>query len=231
MQRRGPTSPVTSIDTPERTAPKRDLNAFLVAMSVALHRYSMYPSDHPSIGPGIEEVFRRASELLASRSTIAFGVARRQLIIDGVATDPTQPVLRRLAEGLHAHHFGAVSLDRGVQADEIGQALLFLSTGAQRGEQLGLSHSGRIPAWPHVKLHPLTFDGLALIGDAELSTDGSGGAGDTLGAELWLGLARAALSGDEAAHGESIPSEPSEVARAITSRRGRAPGLPGSARR
>jgi hypothetical protein len=209
-----PSIAVTSIDTAEPTAPKRDLNAFLVAMSVALHRHSMYPSDHPSIGPGVEEVHRRASELLADRSSIAFGVARRQLIIDGVATDPNQPVLRRLAEGLHGHHFGAVSLHAGVQADEIGHALLLLSTEPQRSGQLGLAEGG-VPTWPHVKLHSLTFDGLALIGDAELTTDGSGGTGDTLGAELWLGLARAALSGDEAAQGDSVPSEPSEVARAI----------------
>lgn len=177
----------------------------------------MYPHDHPSIGPGIEEVFRRASELLAERATIAFGVARRQLIIDGVATDPKQPVLRRLAESLHAHHFGAVSLQAGLESDEIGEALLLLSKDPQGEGQLGLA-GGTTPTWPHVKLHPLTFDGLALVGDAEITSDGSGGSGgsgDTLGAELWLGLARAALSGDDAARGDSVPSEPSEVARAI----------------
>ena len=206
---------MTSIDTPDRTAPKRDLNAFLVAMSVALHRYSMYPSDHPSIDPGVEDVFRRANELLADRATIAFGVARRQLIIDGVATDSNQAVLRRLAEGLHAHHLGAVSLHSGIQVDEIADALLLLSAEPQREGQLGLTRDGQVPVWPHLKLHPLTFDGLSLIGDASLSSDGSDGTGDTLGTELWLGLARAALSGNEAARAESVPSEPSEVAEAI----------------
>ena len=44
---------------------------------------------------------------LEQRPTLAFGVARQQLIIDGVATDPGQPVLRRLAEELHRHHLGA----------------------------------------------------------------------------------------------------------------------------
>ena len=52
---------VTSIETPEPTDSKRDLNAFLVAMSVALHRHSMYPSDHPSIGPGVEDVLPDAT--------------------------------------------------------------------------------------------------------------------------------------------------------------------------
>lgn len=209
-----PSITVTSIDTAEPTTQKRDLDSFLVAMSVALHRHAMYPSDHPSIGPGVEDVHRRATELLADRSPIAFGVARRQLIIDGVATDPNHPVLRRLAEGLHGHHFGAVSLHAGVQADEIGQALLLLSTEPKNGGPLGLA-AGGVPTWPHVTLHRLTFDGLALIGDAEPTKDGSGGTGDTPGGALWLSLARTALSGDETAHRGSVPSEPSDVARAI----------------
>lgn len=205
---------MTSTDEPGRSAPKSDLNEFLVAMSVALHQHSIYPDDHPSVGPAVEAVVRRATELLARRSTIAFGVARRQLIIDGIATDPKQPVLRRLAERLHAHHYGAVSLTRGVQTEEIGSALRALSAEPHDTGQMGLTRAGRIPAWPHLTLHPLTFDGLALVGDAEISADGSGGPSDTLGAELWLGLARAALSVE---HGsaESVPSEPSEVARAI----------------
>ena len=183
-------------------------------MSVALHQHSIYPSDHPSIGPAVEGVFQRATELLSDRPTLAFGVARRQLIIDGVATDPKQPVLRRLAESLHAHHYGAVSLNRGVQTEEIGNALRALSAEPHGDGQMGLSRAGRVPVWPHLTLHPLTFDGLALVGDAEISADGSGGTGDMLGAELWLGLARAALSVDQGSV-ESVPSEPSEVARAI----------------
>ena len=176
----------------------------------------MYPIGHPTIGPGIEAVCRRASELLRDRSSVAFGVARRQLIIDGVATNPDQPLLRRLAECLHAHHFGAMSLQSGVQADEIGEALLALASDPQRDGPLGLTRDGRVHAWPHVKLHPLTFDGLALVGDAELSTDESGGKGDTGGAELWLGLARVAASVDAGEGGRGpVPSEPSEVARAI----------------
>ena len=51
----------TNVEKPGRATPSGDLNAFLVELSVALHRYSMYPSDHPSIGPSIEGVVRRAT--------------------------------------------------------------------------------------------------------------------------------------------------------------------------
>ena len=99
----------------ERVSVSRDVSEFLVELSIALHRHSMYPSGHPALVPAIESVTQRAEKLLQDRPSIAFGVARRQLIVDGVTTDPEQPVLRRLADGLHRHHIGAVSIMRGVE--------------------------------------------------------------------------------------------------------------------
>ena len=93
----------------ERATLSRDLNEFLIELSIALHRQSMYPTGHPALIPAVESVIRRAERLLEERPQIAFGVARRQLVIDGVTTDPDQPVLRRLADTLHRHHIGAVS--------------------------------------------------------------------------------------------------------------------------
>jgi hypothetical protein len=77
----------------------------------------MYPGGHPSLDAAVAGVTRCAARLLEERPVLVFGVARRQLVIQGVATDPDQPVLRRLAEGLH-RHLGAVSYSRGVRADE-----------------------------------------------------------------------------------------------------------------
>jgi hypothetical protein len=203
----------------ERVTLSRDLSEFLVELSIALHRHSMYPSGHPALIPAIESVIRRADKLLQDRPQIAFGVARRQLIIDGVTTDPDQPVLRRLADGLHRHHIGAVSILRGVETLELGEALHALSVEAERDGALGLKK--HLASWPHVKVHPLTFDGLALVGGAP----GSGGGADaehaSEGAELWIGLARAALASDGSESAE-VPSEPSVVAKAIDENTGRA---------
>jgi hypothetical protein len=132
------------------------------------------------------------------------------LIIDGVTTDPDQPVLRRLAEALHQHHIGAISLLRGVEEQELGQALLTLATEA---EHAGPAGKNAIPTWPHVKLHPLTFDGLTLAGEAPSSGRREQ---STLGGELWVGLARAALmSKDGKEVGADVSTEPSDVAKAI----------------
>jgi hypothetical protein len=201
----------------ERATLSRELSEFLIELSIALHRHSMYPTGHPAVIPAIESVIRRAEKLLEERSQIAFGVARRQLIIDGVTTDSDQPVLRRLADQLHRHHIGAVTIIRGMETQELGEALHALAVEADREGPLGLKPD--VARWPHVKLHPLTFDGLALVGDTPGSSAESEQASE--GAELWIGLARAALASDGAEYA-SIPSEPSAVAKAIERNAGRA---------
>src|SRR5436309_5074414 len=42
-------------------------------------------------------VTRRAEHLFEERATLALGVARQQLVIEGVATDPQNPLLSELA--------------------------------------------------------------------------------------------------------------------------------------
>jgi hypothetical protein len=201
----------------ERATLSRDLTDFLVELSIALHRHSMYPIGHPALVPAIESVTRRAEKLLEDRPSIAFGVARRQLIIDGITTDPGQPVLRRLADGLHRHHIGAVSIMRGVQVQELAESLHALAVEADKEGPLGLKPG--LVSWPHVKLHPLTFDGLALVGDAPA---GGGDGEASEGTELWIGLARAALASDGTQQTGPVSSEPSAVAKAIDENSGRA---------
>lgn len=207
---------------PERVSLSRDFSEFLVEFSIALHKHAMYPSGHPSLGPAAAGVVRRAERLFEDRQTIAFGVARHQLIIEGVATDPNQPVLRRLAEGLHRHHLGAISFTRGLQPDEIASAIHALSADVEREGALGLAPAGQLPTWDHIRLHPLTFDGLELVGDAPLTSDGTGEKKDGRGAELWIGLARAAMASDSPGQtpDAATATEPSVVARAIDDHHG-----------
>ena len=206
----------------ERVTLSREFGDFLVELSIALHKYAMYPSTHPSLGPVAASVARRAERLLEDRATLAFGVARHQLIIEGVATDPNQPVLRRLAEGLHRHHLGAISVARGVQPEEIGSALRALCAVPERDGALGLAPAQSRTEWPHVRLHPLTFDQLELVSDTPVE----GGAADAAGgraAELWIGLARAAMATDQPGQPvEKISAEPALVAKAIDRHQGEA---------
>ena len=206
---------------PDRVTLSRDFSAFLVELSIALHKHAMYPTDHPSLGPAAAAVVRRADRLLEDRQMVALGVARRQLIIEGVATDPNQPVLRRLAETLHRHNLGAVSVSRGVLAEEVGSALRALASDPDRDGPLGLRPPDRFPEWRHLRLHPLTFDRLTLVTDAAPRA-GVTGRNGWRGAELWIGLARAALAGEATAPApetlepsDPFPVEPAVVAHAI----------------
>lgn len=180
----------------------------------------MYPYGHPALARVADGVLQRASRLFVEREQIAIGVARLQLIVEGVATDPSHPVLRRLAETLHAHQLGAISLLRGLEAHEIRDALRALATEPDRGGALGLLPADTRPSWPHLRLHPLTFDNLSIV--APVDGQGAAGARGSQGAELWLGLAQAALAGDGSREAALTAHDtaPEVLARAIDAKAG-----------
>src|SRR5207249_896965 len=133
-----------------------------------------------------------------------------QLVIEGVATDPKHPVLRELAGRLHRHHLGAITFRRGVEQEEVADALRTLAIEAERtGQPLGLGDRDRLAAWSHVQLHALTYERLELTDQA-----GPVGEGDARAAQLWVGLARAALA-TAPEDTRPTPTEPAVIAQAI----------------
>src|SRR6059036_3237386 len=195
----------------ERATLSRDLADFLIELSIALHKHAMYPEGHPSLAPAAAGLTRRAALLLEDRATVSLGVARNQLVIEGVATDPKHPVLRELAGRLHRHHLGAITFRRGVEEKEVADALRTLALEAERtGQPLGLGDRDRLAAWPHVQLHALTYERLELT-----DQDGSPAReGDARAAQLWVGLARAALA-TAPEDTRPTPTEPAVIAQAI----------------
>ena len=93
----------------EAAALSRELADFLLEFSIALHKNGIYPKGHPLLEAAVAGVSRKIGILLNdSRPTLSIGVARKQLIIEGVATDAKHPVLGELASRLHRHSLGAV---------------------------------------------------------------------------------------------------------------------------
>ena len=194
----------------DRATLSRDLADFLIELSIALHKHAMYPEGHPSLAPAAAGVTRRAGLLLLDRATLSLGVARQQLVIEGVATDPKHPVLAELAARLHRHHLGAVTFRRGVEAGEMASVLKTLAVDAERsGQPLGLGAPERLRAWTCVQLHPLTYERLELVDDGAAASERGARA-----AQLWVGLARAALTA-QAGDDRPTPTEPAVIARAI----------------
>jgi hypothetical protein len=203
----------------------RELADFLVELSITLNKHAIYPQSHPLLDVAVDGVATRLAALfVGDRESLSIGVARRQLIIEGVATDPLNPVLKELAQRLHEHHVGAVKFVRGIGRDELAQALVGLSADPIRSEKpIGLDPERVGELWPHVRFFPLTYDRLQLIEDdpnAEPPTAEQMKAGRAT--QLWIGLARAALVSDTSdptaptnEADETSALEPATVARAI----------------
>lgn len=192
----------------------RDLADFLIELSIALHKRAMYPGDHPSLAADQDRVMRRLSSLLLDRGTLSVGVARDQLIIEGIATDSRNSLLRGLAQHLHRHHIGAAKFLSGVQSDEMANVLRTLSRDADReGPIFGPRGIDITPNWEHVRLFPVTYDQLELIDESH--ADAPETDRRPWSAQLWLDLARAALQADTS--DEKPPTDPVVVAQAINS--------------
>jgi hypothetical protein len=193
----------------------RDLADFLVEFSIALQKHAIYPAGHPLLNTSVEGVARRLDSLLVDRMSLAIGVARRQLVIEGVATDSNHPLLQELAGKLHRHHLGAVKFTRGVDRVELADSLVTLGAEGVRGAPpLGMT-AGEVSArWNHVKIFPLTYDRLELLDqEPDEAPKDESAMRASRAAELWVGLARAALMTDTT--NDDAELEPTAVAKAI----------------
>lgn len=211
----GPPAPA---DAAGRDLP-RDLAQVLTGLSIALQRRVMYPPGHPSLVPVLDGLARRLQALLDDRPRVAVGVARDQLVIEGVASDPRHPLLRSLAERLHRHHLAVLEFARGLTSAELFAVIEALASDPERdGRPLGARSGSAATLWPHVVLHALSVDGLAIVDSAGGEPRLAGTHGDTAARcmQLWVGLANAAL---ERARGvaaaEGALAQPAVIARAI----------------
>ena len=183
----------------EAAALSRELADFLIELSIALHKNAIYPPGHPLLKNTVGGVTRRIVALLQERTSLSLGVARHQLVIEGVATDPNHPLLRELAQRLHRHHLGAVRFSQGVTPDEIASVLRTIGAGGRDEQPLGLGPSENLTAWKNVRLYPLTYDQLELLDESDDPPPDSDAQKETRGgrgAQLWVGLARAALAAE-----------------------------------
>jgi len=209
------------VSATDKSAPatlSRDLANFLVELSIAFHKHAIYPAGHPLLASAVDSVTAKLHGLLLERPTLSIGIARRQLIIEGVATDPHHPLLYELANKLHRHHLGAVKFSVGISRDELSDALATLAVDAGRMEHpLGLDSDSLSARWEHVRVFPLTYDKLELLDEdpedgAAAPSEGQMRAGRA--AQLWVGMARAALAADTAGDDDRT-LEPAVVAKAI----------------
>jgi hypothetical protein len=187
-----------------------ELGTFLFDLSIALHKFAMYPAAHPALARVLTVLASRTEVLLQSRPHLAIGVARDRLVIEGVVTEATHPLLRALAERLHRHHLAALWFGRGLTLEELDSVVAAIAEDPDRGGgPLGTRPTDTAPRWPHVSLHALSVDRLEIV-EGKTTDDGK----PLRVADLWIGLAHAALGQDDSPL-RPLAMEPAVVARAI----------------
>ncbi len=206
------TTPTSDRRETKRAVLPRDLSEFLIELSIGVHRFAMYPADHPSLQPAVENVLEGLNELLQTRPVLSIGVTPSQLVIEGMATDERHPVLSDLARRLHDHQLAAVAFSRGTTLDEVRKLLETLSAESERGATpVGLLPEEEAPRWETIRLHPVGYDQLEMAGAGK-------GKRVPRSQQLWINLARSALEvGEE--EDVAVEAGPAALARAIRERR------------
>lgn len=202
-----------------RAALSRELSDFLVELSIAMQKHAIYPVSHPLLKDAVDGVMRKVALLLEDRPSLSIGIARRQLIIEGVGTDPNHPLLKELAGRLHKHNLGAVKFSPGVTREELGDALATIAVDPGRtAEPIGNQAEELSEKWINVRLYPLNYERLELLYQG---TDNEGEerivrrGGNARAAQLWVGMARAAMMLDENDELDADSMNPLVVAEAI----------------
>ncbi|HEU5219526.1 MAG TPA: hypothetical protein VFU23_12780, partial [Gemmatimonadales bacterium] len=155
-----------------------DLSAFLTQLSVALHKYRAYPAGHPMRSEARSLILGQLATALEERPVLRIGVARRHLLIDDLASDPSQTVLGELAERLHRRQIGVLMLCRGLGSQDLERTLERLNADPRRLSAKALTEPEAIGNY--VELLPLSYNHLVMAGDDGPSADST----DSLWAEL-----------------------------------------------
>ncbi len=203
--------PSTSV-AQERAVLPRDISLFLPLLGIGLHKAGAYPPGHPLLKSAYEAVASHLRVVLVNRPFLLIGVARGQLLVEGLATDPDNPVLRELANRLHRHQLGAIKIFNGVGRDEVEEMLQVLSRDS-RQQPVGQDLSEFDDRWEHVRLIPPAYDRLEMSeGGQKL---GEAAPTDSTASRLWVGLAAVAVAREGA---PELHTDPRAIAKALNER-------------
>jgi len=191
---------------------------FLPLLAIALHKCAAYPENHPLLVSAIDAVATHLRVVLVNRPFLLLGVARNQLLVEGLSTDPENPVLRELAGKLHRHQIGAIKFIHGASRDELGEVLKVLS-GDARTSPVGQALKDLDSRWECIRLLPPAYERLELAEGGEQRM-GEAGASDTTAGRLWIGLAAVAIAKEGA---PELHSDPRAIAQALNTRVARDP--------
>jgi hypothetical protein len=164
-------------------------------LALAVHKRGIYPASHPMLHGSVDALARRFQAVLSQRSQLSVGVSRRRLVVDGIATDENNSLLADFAERLYEHEIGVVTFLTNVERGTLEEFISEIAVSPTRGAApLGAGGRSQLTRWNNLVLTRVAFDRLELM-DGERAESEREAPKTGRSAELWLGLARAALTG------------------------------------
>ncbi|HUK62073.1 MAG TPA: hypothetical protein VLV15_02030, partial [Dongiaceae bacterium] len=97
---------------------------FLLDFGVAVQKHAIYPPGHPQLTAAVERVMKRLDAAMVNNKPISLGIARTQVVIEGVATDPNNALMKELAQRFHRHRLGSITINPEVLRDELADFLV-----------------------------------------------------------------------------------------------------------
>jgi hypothetical protein len=200
--------------TQERAVLPRDIAVFLPLLGIALHKCTAYPEKHPLLTSAIDAVGTHLRVVLVNRPFLLLGVARNQLLVEGLATDPDNPVLRDLAAKLHRHQIGAIKFIHGATREELTEVLKVLS-GDARTAPVGATLKDHESRWECIRLLPPAYERLELAEGEQRMGEQRPTSAHSVADRLWVGLAAVAMAKEGA---PELHSDPRAIAKALNER-------------
>lgn len=197
----------------ERAALPRDIAVFLPLLGIGLHKCTVYPPGHPLLKSAFDALASHLRLVLVNRPFLLLGVARGQLLVEGLATDPDNPVLRELAQRLHRHQLGAIKIFNGAERQEVEEMLQVLSTD-YRSKPIGADLTEYDTRWEHIRFIPPAYDRLELAeGESRMGEQAT--PAESAASRLWIGLAAMTVAREGA---PELITDPRAIAQALNER-------------
>ncbi len=199
----GTATPLSSTAIPSGSDGR--LTTFLTQLHVALNRRRTYGAGHPMVVGSEEAALAALDAVLLTRSTFTIGVARQELLLNGVPIPTSMSVTRDLAARLHRRGVGALTFHSGVDLDRLQSMLAWLA------REVVPTADGSLPDDPLPSINGIIVGRLAydalMLGDADTVANASMAA-------LWQALAQIATDGTGRQYGFGTTRN-SEVAAAV----------------
>jgi hypothetical protein len=143
-----------TILTPESAA---ELADFARSCKAAARAVSLYPNGHPAIGTSLGRLAQITAKLTAAHP-FRMQVSADRLLVEGAAAAKTDPAVTELADLLHRHLIGGLTLNAGIDADSWRTLLLLLARAPEdvRSDG-GIAHLWGTAGGPSIEINEIDY--------------------------------------------------------------------------